>query len=128
MTRLISPIIANTLGLWLAVTFVQGARIQVLPDSVFFGFPLKENWQVFLILALALTILNYFLKPVLDLITLPLKILTLGVMGLIINMGMIWVLTLIFREITFNPFLIPLFWTTVIIWGSNLIAGKIIKK
>jgi len=128
MIGFIVSIIANLLGLWLAVSFVQGIVIQVLPDSDLFGFPLTADWQIFLLLAIMLAILNYFLKPILDLITLPIRILTLGFASLIINMGMIWALGLIFKELSFDPLLSSLLWTTLIVGGCNVFLSYIINK
>jgi len=109
MTRLISQIIAGILGLWLATEFVPGVE--------FVG-PI----QILLLAGLILGLVNFFLKPILNLITLPLRIITLGLFGLVINMAMIWLVDIIFRELIILG-IIPLFWTTIIIWGLNLFLG-----
>jgi len=56
-----------------------------------------------------------------------LRILTLGLFGLIINMAIVWVVDVLFPELTI-PGLIPLFWTTIIIWLTNLFLGALIKQ
>lgn len=109
MTRLIVQIIAGILGLWLATEFVPGVE--------FVG-PI----QTLLLAGLILGLVNFFLKPILNLITLPLRIITLGLFGLVINMAMIWLVDVIFPELIILG-IIPLFWTTIIIWGLNLFLG-----
>ena len=127
MMRLIGPVIANIVGLWVAVKFIPGVQIQVVSGSDFLGFPLTAAWQVFVLLGLVLTLLNYFLKPFLNLITLPLRILSLGIISLFISMLMIWILDLVFKELIISS-LVALFWTTLIIWGANLIIDNITKR
>jgi putative membrane protein len=43
-----------------------------------------------LIAALILSILNLIIKPVLSLLTLPINVLTLGLLGLVINGALLW--------------------------------------
>ncbi len=125
--KLISQILAAVLGLWLAVLFVPEVGIELLPDSSFFGIGLTSVWQIFLFLGIVLGLLNFFIKPVLDLITLPLRIITLGLFSLAINMAMIWVVDVIFKELS-APLIWPLLWTTFIIWGLSTLLSIFVKE
>lgn len=121
--KLISQIIASALGIFLAVHFVAGVSLSIIPgQSEMFGIPITETWQMFLVVGLILGLLNLFVKPILNLITLPLKILTLGFFSLVINMAMIWIVDVVFLELVING-LTSLFWTTMIVWGVNLFMG-----
>ncbi len=118
--KLISQIIASALGIFLAVHFVSGVNLSIVPgQSEIFGIPITETWQMFLVVGLILGLLNLFVKPILGLITLPLKILTLGFFSLVINMAMIWIVDVVFLELVING-LGSLFWTTITVWGINL--------
>ncbi len=118
--KLISQIIASALGIFLAVHFVSGVSLEIVPgQSEMFGVPITETWQMFLVIGLILGLLNLFVKPILGLVTLPLKILTLGFFSLIINMAMIWIVDIVFLELVING-LTSLFWTTMIVWSVNL--------
>lgn len=127
MQKLLSNVITATLGLWLADMFVPEVLVVVRADSNFFGFGLSQLWQIFLLLGITLGLINFFVKPVLDTLTLPLRIITLGLFGFAINMALIFGLDYIFREFT-APLFYPLFWTTVIIWALNVIANNFINK
>ncbi len=127
MKRLLSQIIAATLGLWLSTIIVSEVIIRTYPSSNFFGFSLTQQWQIFLVLGIVLGLLNYFLKPILKAFSLPLEVLTLGLFTVIINMGLIWVLDKMFDEL-YVPVFLPLLYVTLIIWISNLIIGFFIKK
>lgn len=117
--KLLSQMIAAAVGLWAASQFVPGVSVRLLPDSNFFGVRLTALWQVFLLLGIILGILNFFVKPVLNIIALPLRLITLGIFGFFINMALVWAVDVMFKEL-YAPWLWPLLWTTVIIWASNL--------
>ena len=112
---LILKIIAGIIGIWLASQFVDGVIV-------------KDSWQIFAWAGLILGLINYFIKPILNLITLPLRIITLGLFGLVINMAIIWLIDIIFKNQIEIAGLLPLFWTTLIVWLANLIIFKIFPE
>jgi len=125
--KLFYQIIAATAGLWLASYFVPKVKVAVLPSSSFFGINITETWQIFLVLGIILGLLNFFIKPILDVITLPLRIITLGLFGFVINGVLIWALDVMFEEFS-APWLMPLLWTTLTIWALNIVLLMIFKK
>jgi len=127
MKRLLSQIIAAALGLWLATLYVHGVIIRTYPTSNFFGFPLTAQWQIIIVLGIVLGLLNYFLKPFLKALSLPLEIISLGLFTIVINMALIWLLDLMFDEL-YIPFFLPLLYTTLIIWVANVIIGLFLIK
>lgn len=114
MRRLILQIIAGILGLWLAIRF--------LPKVEF-----ADSWQILILAGLVLGLINFFIKPIVKIATLPLRILTFGLFGLIINMGMVWIIILIFPEIKIEGIL-SLFLTSIIIWSLNLLFPLFLPK
>ena len=109
MTRLIFYIIAGIVSLWLAVQFVPGVE--------FVG-----EFKYLLLAGLVLGLINFFIKPILTAITLPLRMLTFGLFGLVINMAIVWTIDVIFPELIIKG-LIPLFWTTLIVWLVSFFLG-----
>ena len=105
MRNLLLQILAGIAGIWLATQFVAG--VQVLGD-----------WKTFVIIGAVLGIVNFFLKPLLKLVTFPLQILTLGLFSLLLNVVLVWLVDIIFPELVI-PGLFPLLWTTLIIWLLN---------
>jgi len=101
--------------------------VRLLPDSNFFGVNITQQWQIFLTLGIILGLLNFFVKPVLKVLALPLEIITLGLFSIVISMAMIWIVTVIFKELTV-PLFLPLFLTSLIIWALNLLIQKLIIK
>lgn len=127
MRKLLSQIIAAGAGLFLAVKYVPGVVLKILPDSNFFGVPLTAQWQIFLVLGIILGLLNYFVKPLLKILALPLELITLGFFNIIISMAMIWIIDMMFAELTV-PLIIPLLSTTLIIWAINLVIQIILIR
>jgi len=107
MRNLFLKIFSGILGLWLASEFITGVEF-------------TGSWQLLLLAGFVLGLINFFIKPILKLITLPLRILTLGLFGLVINMAMIWLVDIFFVELIIVGIL-PLFWTSLIIWGLSLL-------
>ena len=120
MKKLLSQIISAIAGLWIATVFVPGVVIRAYPESNFFGVSLTAQWEIILVLGIVLGLLNYFLKPLLKTLALPLELLTLGLFTIVINMGLIWLLDVMFDEL-YAPLFLPLLYTTLIIWGLNII-------
>ncbi|MFC1663908.1 phage holin family protein [Patescibacteria group bacterium] len=104
---LILQILAGISGLWLTTVFVPGVEFTGSIQSLLFA-------------GLILGLVNSVIKPVLKLITLPLRIITFGLFGIVVNMGMIWIVDIVFPELIISG-IIPLFWTTVVVWGLSLI-------
>lgn len=127
MKKLLSQIVSAIAGLWLAVFLSLGVVVRAYPDSNFFGFPITAQWQMFLVLGLILGLLNFFVKPLLKTLALPLEIITLGLFNIVISGALIVVMDLIFDEL-YVPWFYPLLYTTLIIWILNLILEKFLVK
>lgn len=114
MRDLFIKIVIGILGLWLADYFIAGVDF-------------TGNWKILLIAGVILGLINFFIKPVLKFITLPLRIVTLGLFSLIINMAMIWLVDIFFVELVIIG-IVPLFWTTLIIWGLSFLIPLFFPK
>jgi len=116
MVKLLFHVVSGILGLFLATRFVPGV--------VFTG-----TTKSLIIAGTVLGLVNLIIKPPLKIISLPLRIITLGLFGLIINMLLVWLVADVFfpRDIEIQG-LLPLFWTTLIIWVLNFFFGLNSKK
>ena len=120
MRNLFWQILISILAIFLATKFVPGVSLQIIPGkSVYFGIKFTEDWQILIFIGIALGLINFFIKPILNLITLPLRILTLGLFSLIINMAIIFFLDVIFPELEISG-ISALFFTSLIVWALNL--------
>src|SRR3990167_1884540 len=127
MRKLLFSIIAATAGLWLASLYVPEVKVAVLSDSNFFGFSVNQNWEIILLLGIILGLLNFFIKPLLDILTLPLRIITLGFFGFLVNASLLWVVDIMFKEFS-APWFWPLLWTTLIEIGISAILSLFNNK
>lgn len=92
MLRFIVRLLGNGLAIYLAALFVPGFELA-------HGLNFAADWKVLLLAGFILTILNAVLKPILKLISAPLIILTLGLFGFVINIGLLWLLTSFLPEL-----------------------------
>lgn len=107
--KLIFQMIAGVAGFWLADKYVPGVE---------FSGEIK-----YLAMAGAfLGLINYFIKPVVKAITLPLRVITLGIFTWLINMAAVWAVDIFFPELIIEG-IIPLFWTTLIVWVVSFFLG-----
>ncbi len=108
--KLLFHIVSGILGLFLAAKFIPGVE--------FMG-----SYKMLVIIGGVLGIINFFIKPILKTISLPIRILTLGIFSLVINMAMVWLIEILFPKELEITGLLPLFLTTIIIWVLNFFFG-----
>jgi len=100
-------ILAGIFGVYLAAEF--------LPNVAFIG-----TRQTLLLIGLVFGIMNYLIKPIINFFLTPLRLLTFGLIGLVINIGIVWfVSNIIFpnnlKIINFSSLL----YATLIIWLTS---------
>lgn len=74
----------------------------ILPAVDFSGKP-----EILLLASLALTATNIFIKPILNLLLLPLNLVTLGTFRWIINVIILFLVTMIIPDFKIRPFVFP---------------------
>lgn len=109
MTKLIFQMIAGVASFWLAIKYVPGVEF-------------TGEMKYLIAAGCILGAINYFLKPMLRALTLPLRIITFGIFSWIINMAIVWAVDILFPELII-PGLIPLFWTTLLVWVVSFFLG-----
>ncbi len=111
--KIILQIIAAILAIWLAKEF--------LPET---EFVFEGTLKTLIIIGAVLGIINAIFKPILDLITFPLKILTFGLFSLIIIMFLLWIVDILFPELNIIG-IKGLLKAGLIVWILNFIATKL---
>lgn len=107
--RLTFCVISSILGLFIA-------------DYLVTDFEINGGIKALVIGGCLLGAAIFFIKPVLKIITLPLRIITLGIFNFIINMFLVWLtIDVIMWQYMEIKGLLALFWTTLIIWLTNYI-------
>ena len=123
MERLFWHIIAGILAIFLVIRIVPGVALEVIPGkSIYFGIELDQQWKLIILVGSILGLINFFVKPILNALTIPLKILTFGLFSLILNMGLIWFLEIVFEEFEISG-ITPLFFSTIIVWLVTFFLG-----
>jgi putative membrane protein len=109
--RLIIGTAGNAVALWAAARIVGNVD-------------LSRSWWTVLLASLVLTLLNWYIKPAVKLLALPLVILTAGIALFFISMLMLWITNLLVSGFEINGF-----WAyvkaTIIVWLVNLVVEAI---
>jgi putative membrane protein len=103
---------------WLLTNAVAVAAAALLFDDIWFNGPtsgraeLEEKWLPLLIVALILGVVSSFVKPVLQILSIPFIIVTLGLFLLVINAGMLLLTDWLAGKLDIG-FHVDGFWTAV---------------
>jgi len=112
--RFVYQIIANAIAIKLAAIYI--------PGFFFTGDLISLAWVSFL-----LTLVNYFLKPVLKLLAGPLIFFTFGLFIIVINIVLLYVVDYFVLELAVNG-IKPLFLATILLSTINVIFSIIFSK
>ncbi len=116
MISFIIRILGNSLALYVANYFVP-------------GFVVSGSWKEYLLAGAFLGLLNFLVKPVLKMISMPFIILTLGLFTLVINGLLLWTVDYIFDFVSIGD-VTALLYATVVITIINLFisaSAKVVK-
>ncbi len=109
MSRLILRWVINAVAIWAAISLLQGKGIDVQ----------QGGWAPILVLAVIFGLLNALVRPVIELLTCPLIILTLGLGTLLINTLLFWLTGVIGAQFNLG-FTVDGFWPAF--WGALFVS------
>ena len=108
-------ILAGCVGFILAALLVPGFTVEG---------EFSQSIKILLLAGVVLGLINFFIKPIINLITLPLRWLTFGLFGLLVNLMIVWTVDIIFSpELSIVGFK-ALFLTALLVWLIGLFAPK----
>ncbi|MFC3963190.1 phage holin family protein [Nocardia jiangsuensis] len=118
-------LIINAFAIWLAA-YLVGAIEVVSPED-------EIGWKIIVLLAVAavFTLVNALVKPIVQVLSLPLVIVTLGLFLLVVNALML-MLTAAITEVTDYGLRVDGFWAalvgaliiSIVNWGLGLLVGE----
>ena len=86
MTEFLIRVLINAAALWIAVALI--------PDNLL-SFDYGNDWWKLLAVALVFALVNSFLRPIVRLLALPIRMATLGLVSFVINAAMLLVVAFI---------------------------------
>jgi putative membrane protein len=112
---LITKILVGIIGTGLSTYFINGVEYD-------------GNLLTIIYVGAVLGLLLFFLKPLLKVITFPLRVITLNLFTIIIIMGLIWIVDIFFPTSQFEVVgLLPLFYYSLVVWVLEFITS-LVKK
>lgn len=114
MFRLIAHILSNALGIWAAARLVPG---------IFFD----GDWMWLILAGAVLGFVNFFVKPIVKIISLPLIWISLGLFTIVINVLMLNLAAKIVGALIIETWTAA-FWAVVVISIINYIVSSLISE
>lgn len=114
MLRLIIHILSNALGIW--------AAARLVPGIIFSG-----GWQWLILAGAILGFVNFFIKPIVKIISLPLIWVTLGLFTIVINVLMLNLAARIVGALVIETWTAA-FWAVVVISTINYLVSSLISE
>ncbi|PIU79396.1 MAG: hypothetical protein COZ28_02040 [Candidatus Moranbacteria bacterium CG_4_10_14_3_um_filter_44_15] len=114
MLRLIIHVLSNALGIWAAARLVPGIH--------FYG-----DWKWLILTGAVLGFINFFIKPIVKIISTPLIWITLGLFTIVINVLMLNLAAKVARTLIIDTWTAA-FWAVVVISTINYLVSSLISE
>jgi putative membrane protein len=112
---LIGQILGGIAGIAIAAHFIKEVQY--------------DQFSTLLLVGSVLGILNYLIKPLLELITFPLRLLTLNLFSIVIMMALVWIADIIVARPQFEITGVGgIFWTAMIVWLMSILFEAGLSK
>lgn len=110
----------------LALRFVGNLAALWVAAGIFSEMTYGDQFGVLLLAALVFTIVNFFIKPILAILSIPFIIITFGIAYFVINM-----LMLVLTGAVVKDFDVGSFWTvvgaTIVVWFVNMVVSTLLR-
>ena len=113
MMRLIIQVLSNAIGIWAATRLVNGIH--------FYG-----DWKWLILAGAVLGVINFIIRPIIKLISLPLIWVTFGLFTIVINVFLLNLASKIVTAFVIDTWTAA-FWAVVVISLINFITSSLIK-
>jgi len=114
MLRLIIHILSNAIGIWASARLVPG---------IFFD----GDWTWLILAGAVLGFINFFIKPIVKIVSLPLIWLTLGLFTIVINVLMLNLAAKIVSALVIETWTAS-FWAVIVISSINYVISSLIRE
>ena len=115
----------NFLGKFIIIILINMSAFYLAP-IIIYRFNAPTELYPLIIVALIFTALNLLIRPLLKLIFFPIALLTFGLSSFVINIGMLYALDFLRKDVTISG-LIPLVLGTLFISFINLICQRLLS-
>lgn len=114
MLRLIIHILSNAIGIWASARLVHGIHFE-------------GNWKWLILAGAVLGFINFFVKPVVKIVSLPLIWLTLGLFTIVINVLLFNLVAKIVPALVIDTWTAA-FWAVIVVSVINYIVSTLIQE
>ncbi|MCK5084204.1 MAG: phage holin family protein [Candidatus Pacebacteria bacterium] len=115
ITKLIIQILTNSIAIFIAAKIVSGFTLA------------EDSFMTLLTIGFIFGLINFFIKPILKLISMPIILFTFGLFTIVINIAMLLLLDYFVQEMNIES-LSAAFWGMIVISAVNIFIGTFSKK
>jgi len=115
LKKLIFQILTNAVAIYIAAKIVDGFTLQ------------EDSFTTLVTIGFIFGLINFFIKPILKLVSAPLILFTFGLFTIIINIAMLLLLDHFVPELTIDGWSAA-FWGMIVISAVNFFIGAFSKK
>ena len=115
ITKFIIQILTNSIAIFVAAKIVSGFTLA------------EDSFMTLLFIGFIFGLINFFIKPVLKLISIPIILFTFGLFTIVINVAMLLLLDYFVAEMNIES-LSAAFWGMIVISAVNIFIGAFSKK
>ncbi|MEA1936981.1 MAG: phage holin family protein [Patescibacteria group bacterium] len=115
LAKLIIQILTNAVAIYVAAEVVSGFTL------------MDDSFMTLVMAGFILGMINFFVRPILKLISAPLILFTLGLFTIVINVAMLLLLDYFMADLEINGFWAA-FWAMIVISAVNIFIGAFSKK
>jgi putative membrane protein len=112
------------------IQILINAAALYVADFLITGITFQGEWWKFLLVALAFSLLNTYVRPILRILTLPITVITLGIFLLVINAAMLLLTSAIsdqlklgFHVADFGAAFLGAIVVAIVGWGISMVVG-----
>ena len=115
ITKLIIQILTNSIAVFIAAKIVSGFTLA------------EDSFMTLLFIGFIFGLINFFIKPIFKLISMPIIFFTFGLFTIVINVAMLLLLDYFVAEMNIEN-LSAAFWGMIVISAVNIFIGAFSKK
>lgn len=115
LKKLIIQILTNSVAIYIAAKIVDGFTLQ------------KDSFATLVTIGFIFGLINFFIKPILKLVSAPLILFTFGLFTIVVNIAMLLLLDHFVPELVIDSWSAA-FWGMIVISAVNFFIGAFSKK
>lgn len=110
-----------------AAHILIGISSILVAENIIEGVSVEGGVRTAVFAGALLGFMNFFVRPLLKIVSFPLRLITLGLFTFVINISMVWFVGVMFTDLIIGGF-VPLLYTVLVVWVLELVFYSFFSK